>query len=122
MPNPPSAIRAASLFGALSAITLVVGAAIEIVRTRDFATGSLVTAGFYVLVALIIVPISLKLRTGSPGARSVVITWSLILVLAMITLVQILGWQAYMGIAFGIATLVSLALPSARAFIRPRSL
>lgn len=122
MPNPPAAIRAAASFGALSALALVAAAAIEIVRTRDFSTSAFVTAGFYALVALLIVPVAMKLRTGSPGARSIVVTWSLILVLAMLTLVRILGWQAYVGIVLGIATLVSLALPSARAFIRPRSI
>ena len=122
MPNPPAAIRAAALFSALSALALVAGAVIEIVRTRDFATSAFVTAGFYAVVALIIVPVSRKLRTGSPTARSVVVTWSLILVLAMFTLVRILGWQAYVGIVLGIATLVALSLPTARAFISPRSL
>ena len=46
MPNPPAAIRAAALFSALSALALVAGAVIEIVRTRDFATSAFVTAGF----------------------------------------------------------------------------
>ena len=122
MPNPPAAIRAAALFSALSALALVAGAVIEIVRTRSFATSAFVTAGVYAVVALIIVPVSRKLRTGSPTARSVVVTWSLILVLAMLTLVRILGWQAYVGIVLGIATLVALSLPTARAFISPRSL
>lgn len=120
MPRPPGGIRAATLFSICGALLLVAGAAIAIVRAGDYSLNSLVTAGFYLIVALIVIPVALRLRTGSATARSVIVTWSLILVLAMLTLMRVLEWQAYAGIAFGLVTLIALSLPSSRAFIRPR--
>lgn len=122
MPTAPGGIRAAAAFSILGALALVATAIVDIVRTRDFEMSTFVTAGFYLLVTVILILVARKLREGSGTARSIVITWSLILVLAMITLIQILGWVSYVGIALGVATLIALALPSSRAFIRPREL
>lgn len=122
MPTAPGGIRAAAALSILGALALVATAIVDIVRTRDFEMSAFVTAGFYLLVTVILILVARKLREGSGTARSIVITWSLILVLAMITLIQILGWVSYVGIALGVATLIVLALPSSRAFIRPREL
>lgn len=125
MSTPPGGIRAATFFSILSALALLASAGVQVVLDvidDSFVVSTLGTTGFYVVVALIIIPVSLKLRTGSPMARGFVITWSLILVLAMLTLIRILGWQAYVGIALGIMTLAALALPTSRSFIRKRDL
>lgn len=122
MSRPPGGIRAATFFAVLGALALVASAAYTIIRDQDFTVNTLTTAGFYVLVAIIVIPVARALRKGSPTARSVIVTWSLILVLAMLTLMRILGWMSYVGIALGVLTLIALALPTSRAFIRPRQL
>ncbi len=109
----------------LTVLTSVAGAAAAVtglVLSGEYTVQSIGTAAFFVIAALILVPVSLALGKGSPAARSVVVTWNLLLVLALVTLLPVFGWWSVPGAVAAVATLVCLALPSSRAHIRPRTL
>lgn len=103
-------------------VVLAVFSVVGLVRAGVYTAPAIGTTAFFVVLALLMSSVARQLGRGKAWARSVVITWSIILFLSFLTLVRLLEWQAYVAMAFGAATLVALVLPSSRRFIQRRRL
>ncbi|HHW83604.1 MAG TPA: hypothetical protein GX743_07330 [Actinomycetales bacterium] len=119
LPPSPRSIRAVAAITVFQVLAVTVLAFVELIRPE----GAFEDPGlhiFWLLVLLIAVFASWHLMKGRPWARSILVTWHLLLAMSFIASFRIIGLASSLGLIASVAAIVLLTVPTSRDFIVDR--
>lgn len=116
LPPSPRSIRAVALVTVVQVLLVVIAALVEMFSPD----GSFRDPGlhiFWLVVTLLAVLASWQLMRGRPWARSVLVTWHLLLIFSFISISGVIGLSAWVGLGMSVLAIILFILPSSRRFI-----